>query len=225
MGVRKVAGAGKYRKSEKPWYKKKYSVKDMALKAWKGVKMMRGIINSEKKHHLTNSSGQNIDYNGTVVQLSDISQGDTISTRSGNSILAKSLYYNYNIGAVAAGTNIFCRVMVIQDTMNLGSAPAPGDVLTTVGAIHAPSSTLQITYAAQRRFKVLYDHMHRFSNGGSISGGDMGVIKLGNTHIKYTSTTGTDEGRNQLYVLFISNLVTTNLPNINFHFSLTYYDN
>ena len=47
----------KPRKRVKKWYKKKYNVLDIATKAWEGVKLLRELVNAEKKFFDQSSVG------------------------------------------------------------------------------------------------------------------------------------------------------------------------
>lgn len=200
------------------------AVKHVAKKAFLGVTALRGIINSEKKAFDVINSGTSIDYNGTVVNLSAIAQGDNYNDRTGNSILAKSLQFRYTFTADATVSTTSVRVIIFQDTMSLGTVPAPGDVLTTVGASHTICSCYSRIFSLQHRFKILYDKVQGLSNTSAQLFNASEYLPL-NDHIKYTGTAGTDEARNQLYVLFLSQRVTSNLPIVQYHSRLLYYDN
>lgn len=217
-GVRKTKGKGK------PWYSKKYSALDLAGKAWTGVKMLKGIINSEKKYHDTLISGS-VDYNGTINLLTDIDQGDTNVTRSGNSILAKSLLIRYSvIPDVSSANTSYMRVIICQDTMNLGTTPAVSDVLQNTASASAPLSHYNNQYSAQYRFKILYDKTHGLSNLQSTPAYVSEKLMV-NDHIKYTGTQGTDEGKNNIYLVLISNQVTSLLPAFSCYSRVKFYDN
>lgn len=220
-GVRKRAP-----KSRSYWYNKKYSVRDLAMKAWQGVRAVRGIVNSEKKYRDTVITG-NIDYNGAINNITDISQGDTTTTRNGNSILAKGLMVRYwckpDVASPSATSQALLRVLIVQDTMNLGTTPTVSDVLEYTGSINGVLSPYKYVNANQYRFKVLYDKTHSLNGGSANHNNDVKIVV--NDHIKYTGTAGTDEGRNQIYAIQISDQVTTNTPNFNGVFRISYYDN
>ena len=73
-----------------PAYAKARGAADLALKALSGVKMLKGIVNSEKKSYIQYVVGAS-SIAGTMNQLSVISQGDTYGTRDGASVLAKGM--------------------------------------------------------------------------------------------------------------------------------------
>ena len=65
---------------------KKYNVLDIATKAWEGVKLLRELVNAEKKFFDQSSVG-NISWNGAVIHLTNITQGDLSNQRNGKSVL------------------------------------------------------------------------------------------------------------------------------------------
>lgn len=195
----------------------------LAKAAWKGFKYVKGMINCEK-HFLDVKVADFASYSGTITPLSALSQGDNISNRIGDSVLAKYINLRYAwIGDTSTAQSI-ARVIVFQDTMSLGTIPAPGDVLNLSGlTTEAPLALLNLTYAVQGRFKILYDKTMTLCNTGSNVQATDEIIPI-NDHIKYTSTAGTDEGRNMVYLLYISNRNTQD-PALNLFSRLAYYDN
>lgn len=201
--------------------KSAWSLGKMAVK---GVQFLKNIINSEKKSFSTSQSVQNVNYNGTIFPLSQISQGDAIDERVGNSILSKALLIKYAWrGNFASEQYNHVRFMVFMDTMNTGTIPTVADVLNSIGSSNAPNSHLTRINAMQFRFKILHDEAYILCQYGESAKTKSVYIKL-DQHLKYTGTSGTDEGKNQIYVLVIGDN-NTNLPNISYISKLKYYDN
>lgn len=198
----------------------------VAKVAWKGVKFLKGIINSEKKAFDTSFSSAAVDYNGTITPITAIAQGDAINNRSGNSILAKSCKLNYSIFSPTfnASNSATARVMLVQDMMNLGTIPSVSDILISVGSSNAPISQLNRANSQQYRFKILYDKLHVFSSTGGIRSSIMQNVMI-NDHVKFTGTATTDEGKGFMYLVIISDQVTTNLINVTGTTRVFYYDN
>ena len=93
-----------------------------AYGAMRGVNMMKGIINSEKKRYdLTHSF--NISTTPAFTLLSGIAAGDDVANRQGNSILAKYLTFDYYISMNGSATRSTCRVLVFADAENTGTTP------------------------------------------------------------------------------------------------------
>lgn len=198
------------------------SAKNLATKAWQGYKYLRGMINCEKHFLDTNVAGS-VSQSGSISALSALSQGDNINARIGDSILAKYLNIRYTWVMDSTIPTTLCRLMVFQDTMSLGTIPAASDVLEVTGTPPGVVSLLKISNALQGRFKILYDKSVALSAQGPACFITDEIIPI-NDHIKYTSTAGTDEGRNMLYALFICN-VSSNLPSLTLTTRLAYYDN
>lgn len=198
------------------------SAKNLAVKALKGFRYLKGMINCEKHFSDTNVAALQ-SWSGTVTPLSALSQGDNIGNRIGDSILAKylNLRYSWIMDTVLSST--ICRLIIFQDTMSLGTIPSASDVLAVTGSAPAVLSLLNLQYAVQGRFKVLYDKTVSLNNYGGVAYATDEIIPI-NDHIKYTSTAGTDEGRNMLYALSICN-VNANDPTLTMTARLAYYDN
>lgn len=224
MAFKKKAYVRK-RKPATSWYNRKYSVGQLATKALAGVSYIKSMINAEAHYHPVTSGPNSIDYNGTLLALSSIDVGDTNATRTGNSILLKNQLINYNISMDTTVANCTVRLIVFMDTMNLGTAPAVGDVLETVGSVQATLTPLDRVYAISGRFKILSDRRFLLSNNGKNASYFKWYKTFDKTHIKYTGTSGTDEGKNQIYLIMISNLVTSNLPLVTVNSRLVFYDN
>ncbi len=214
-----------YRKGRKAFkgYLGSNNALTVAKHAMYGIKALREIVNSEKNMLDSNQPGVTVDYNGAVASVSALSQGDGIGARHGNSVLAKSLHLRLSIEGAATPHTQF-RMMMFMDTMGLGTIPSPGDVLASIGSSYSTTTNLTIINAYQFRFKILLDKVITLSENGKNIANRNFYVKL-NNHIKWTGTAGTDEGRNQLYVLYISNRVTTLLPTLQYNCRLQYYDN
>lgn len=141
------------------WYNKKYSVGDIAMKAWSAVKYMRTLINSERKLYTLQVAPAVQTYNGNVIQLTNIAQGDQQDQREGRSILINYLQLR---GLFTKGTgNDVLRYMIVRDKYQAGTAPAVDQILTTIGTSLAPYAPLEPSFAG--RFEVLDTGMVTFS--------------------------------------------------------------
>lgn len=198
------------------------SAYSLARKAYSGYKYLRGMINCEKHFLDTNVSALQ-SWSGTVYALSATSQGDNVSNRIGDSILAKYLNLRFSWIMDTSIPQSICRLIIFQDTMSLGTIPAASDVLQVTGSAPAVLSLLNLTYALQGRFKILFDKTVCLSSQANVAFATDEIIPI-NDHIKYTSTSGTDEGRNMLYALAICN-VNANDPTLTMTARLAYYDN
>lgn len=211
---------GKARKPQ-AWYEKKYNALELAGKAYSGVKYLASMINSEKYVFDASQSLQAVDNNGAVYPLSQIASGDDVNNRTGNSILAKSMYIQGNVLKQASAGASFVRFILFQDTMNQGSTPTVTDILNNTGSALAPLSPLNIDHLS--RYKILYDK--RITLNSDMSCRQYKVYKKMSSHIKFTGTAATDVYKNGLYFLIISNEALSTAPTINFTSRLRYHEN
>lgn len=209
------------RRRKSPWYSKKYSALQLAFKAARGVRYLRGLVNSEMLHKDTTFSAAAITAAGSNTHLTAVAQGDDISGRTGNSFLLRSLSYRYKIiinPSVTANTTV--TVMLVQDTQQVGdTTPAVTDVLQSANTF----SLLNASSAG--RFKILSRKSIILTpaTGGRPAVEMKGFHKL-YSHIRFNGTGTADIQKNGLYVLFISS-EATNTPTVDGTFRIGYHDN
>jgi len=199
-----------------PWYSKKYSVGDVASAAWKGVRYLKSMINVEK-HLFDQGFASTVSDTGTITHVTAIPQGDAEATRTGNSILAKYISLKGNMNMGASATRTFVRVMIVQDLFNTGTAPTIADIL---GAVNTFSP---VNVDTRDRYVVLRDRTFSLDVAGKGLFTFKWFVRL-NFHIKYTGAAGSDEYKNQLYVVLISS-EDTNVPSVSYTARLAYFDN
>lgn len=217
-----------YRKRpSKPWYKKKYSALEMAGKALTGVNYIRGLINVEKHYKTTSETAATINYGtgNNVKDLTAIAQGDEYYNRNGNSLLAKSVFVRgYCRANDTSGQNVV-RIMIVKDKMNQsGTPPTYGDMFSGAGTANAPLGSLRKDNGANVRFQILWSRMIMLNSNGRDMVPWKKYINLGNTHIKYTGSSDSDQYKNQIYLVHVSD-VNVNDPTMDFVAEVAYYDN
>lgn len=199
-----------------PWYRRKHSVMDMASAAWRGVKMLKGLVNVEK--YLFDTTYSNTTSNvGVITNVSAIAQGDGEGARTGNSILAKYLSLKGAITKNGSATTSIVRILVVKDLFNTGTAPTIADILQSVSTFDP------INQDTRDRYVILRDSKFIVATGTVTTRTFKYFIPI-NDHIKYTGSAATDEYKNQLYVITITN-EDTNLPTLNWIARLAYHDN
>lgn len=194
----------------------------MAYAAYKGVKYLKSIVNVEFKKHdsqATNTPSTS----GVISSLAAIAQGDTDQTRSGNSILAKSLYLQYTIKQHASASETFCRLVVFMDKQQISdTAPSIGDILDSTFSSQYWLAPLNNEFGVGR-FKVLADRRFAFSGNGKEAHIGKLYLKLKN-HIRYNGSTVSDIQKNGIYLLWVSS-EATNTPSVEHVARLTFTDN
>lgn len=203
-----------------PWYARKYSIGEMATNALKGVAYLKGLVNSERLYFDKNDT-VSPDYNGSITLLSGIPVGDDTGYRTGNSILARSLYLNLSATMNSSATTTIIRVVVFMDTLNTGTTPTVSNILSVVGNGYAPLCPINVD--STPRYRIMFDRKLTFSNTGTRLIRVTKYIKL-MKHIKYTGVNATDVYKNNIYVVYISDQLT-NVPAVNLCSRLGYHDN
>lgn len=189
----------------------------LANTALHGVRQLKGIINSEKKYHTVSISGA-MSSSGSVQALTAISQGDTNSTREGNSLLLKSLYLRMCITQHSSAVSTFYRLLLIKDLQQVSdTSPGVTDIISsaTIG------SGLNKSNAG--RFQVLHEFVFSTDNSKTTTRFIKKYIPQ-NFHIRYNGTTSTDIQKNGLYLVYLSDQ-GTNTPNLNATIVSSFYDN
>lgn len=208
-------------KRKTPWYRKKYNAVQLAYKAWRGVKRIRGLVNSEMLHVDKTYSSNTISGTGYVYNLTGIAQGDGINQRTGNSILLRNLTYRLKF-EINASVTVDTTIMMalVWDTQQVGdSAPA----ITDIFASATPESLLAT--GTLGRFKII---LRKHILLTPASGGRPAIV-MHNTlnlykHIRYNGVNDTDIQKNGLYLVMVGS-ESTNLPTITGTVRIGYHDN
>lgn len=212
----------KTKKEKIAWYKKKYSLWELAMKGYAGAKYISGLVNSEMFTHNVTYTSATITSSGAVTHLNAIATGDGDGSRTGNSIFQKWLSLKLQAVPNATATQNVLRCMIVIDRQQVGdTAPGVSDILDTANATY---DWLAFLNKNQRgRFTVLYDKvMHLDTTDRGIVPFKINIpLKL---HSRYNGTNATDIQKNGLYFLAISDQ-PTNGPTLQGEGRLGYHDN
>lgn len=172
--------------------------------------MIKGelLAKSEQKVQTTATLATALSSAGLVITLTQqISQGDTLSQRTGNQISLLGVETRFTlVNTNVALSPVLFRVLLFQDTQNLGVLPAVTDILQT--ASYDSFYNLQEQYQ-QKRFKILDDYMYSSCVGGSnqawVHEVKLRTARL-NTQVTYQGTANANaaNGRNAIFALIIS---------------------
>lgn len=203
-----------------PWFRRKYNAMQLASAAWRGVRYVKGLVNSEMYYH-TLLGTQNPLNVGSIISLSEIAVGDTSFTRTGNSIFARSLTFNINASQHPSSIrNTFVRMILFQDNQQIGdTAPTQSDILES----SSPLSLLKTGTAG--RFKIMKTWEFTLSTQNPAK-----VIKYYKNfrhHIRYNGVEPTDIQKGGLYLLVNSSetVISDQAPIIQYNIRLGYHDN
>lgn len=204
------------RRSQKPWYKKKYNAMEIAGKALSGVRHLKGLVNAEKMK-IDAVESATINTTGGVYQLSPIPQGDTDGSRHGNSVYARSIFGRLGLVKALAADTTFVRFMIFIDNQQTAdTTPTLTDVLESA-SVFAPLNNLTVG-----RYSIKYDKLISMSALHDATHRKI-FIPLKH-HIRYNGTASTDIQKGGIYALVISDQ-PTNVPSFTYNLRLNYYDN
>ncbi len=158
---------------------------------------------------------------GSVVNMTAIAQGDTITNRQGNKIRAKQLLVQGKIQLHASATDSHVRMVLVRD--NNGSTVAPtiaelygsaGNMLNNLLKVGDPQTN--------SRFSILWDKLVLINSDTPTKG--VHYTQSLDHHIFFTGTAGTDEGKGHIWLMIVSN-EATNDPIVNILCQVVYIDN
>lgn len=197
MPYRRKYGRRKYRRNRTSWYNKKYSVSQIARKAWGTAKYLKRVLNVEKKKHDVNLA---LTTNNSVVALNHIPQGDTDQTRDGNSLKQQSLSIKGYIQGSSTLDSLHARVIVFFDKQQVPDAnPTITDLLdpSSSNAVFAPLNNETVG-----RYKILSDK--RYSLNNAISGNavthNYSFSTALKSHARFNGPASSDIQKNGLYI-------------------------
>lgn len=222
-----------------PAVRKRYNVYAPAVKQLTSdIMYLKGLINSEPKYHIVQSTN-NFNYNGIIVPLSNIVQGDGEVNRDGNMVLPRYLSINMLFGGTeSASAPVVVRMILFRywgESTGVAGSVTPAEVLSSIGSQFAPFTHLNDDNTGskgdrQRRIEVFksklvncdqinqQDTVRKFNivmNGGNKA----------KEHIKWNSSTTAEPVSGGIYVLFISNLLSGTSAKYVLESKLTFYDN
>ena len=216
-GRRAYASAKRKYNRANQWSKTPQTPRQLALQAYKGVKYLKGLVNSEMFHR-TNSGSTTTSSTGTMTLLNGFSQNDTDNGRTGNSVLMRNVLIRLVFTQNATAISTQYRVMIVLDTQQISDTnPSVTDILESAN----PLSTLKVGNAG--RFKVLKSWMFTTDDTKSQTR-VINYYKNMQMHTRYNGTADTDIQKNGLYLVTICNQAT-NTPTMDFYWKVGYHDN
>lgn len=207
------------RRTRTPWYNRRYTALQVAKSALRATKYIRGLVNSEM-FHLDQQLmlGNNKSY---VHFIPSLAQGDTMTGRTGNSILAKSLAMNgYMIINPSVSSNTRVSLILFTDKQQVADSSV---AITTLLASNEPHSLLNTETLG--RFNIIWrkDYVLQPASSGKDTFNIKRFTPL-NFHIRYNGTGSADIQKNGLYLAMVTS-ESTNFPSIEINTRLNYHDN
>lgn len=204
-----------------PWYSKRYSVGQMAKKAWSTAKYVKSLINVEKKF-CDITSGGTTSSTGAVFCANLLALGTTYNTRTGISVKSKSWLFRLTLARAVANTSPIniVRLILFIDNENQSALPAASDVLESV-TMESPLNHLNGS-----RFRILSDRHITMSLNGT-EGRSVEIYKSLSHHMKYNNgNTGTitDIREGSIFFLLVTDQAS-NQPAFQYYSRLRFVDN
>ncbi len=203
------------------WGKADKYVANKAL--WLAKKGLR-MLNSEIKNHDVQLTNQAISTTSTISQLTNIAQGDTVSTRDGNQVKLISLDLKYTLVLNASATSTFVRVMIVHDSQTNQAIYTEGMLLDDVSGSDGIVSMLNRDN--KFRFRVLYNKVHSLFAASAKGNSFTKVHKDLVLRIRFDASTPAiaDLTSDSLSILYVSDQ-GTNTPVVTQFCRLKYVDN
>lgn len=179
---------------------KRIAYRDVAKQLYGDIMYIKSQLNSEDKYIDTTSGGYTQTNTATLVLLNGLSLGTTATTRTGQSIKAVDLQYNFVLACNTAATNSYLRVIIFRDESPNTAAPTASNLLNSGGNFLSPRNV-----AYNERFHVFYDNLFCVCVNGPSNKVECGIKSLGFHTSFNTGDTGliSDITKNSLYVLFL----------------------
>lgn len=188
----------------------------LAKQAWKGVKLLKDVVNTEYKRDDV-FIASNYDYTGTIYSpCTNISQGTAETQRIGSSLKLQNLVFRCELTRNGADANI--RLIWFWDDQNQITSSI--DLLQAAGTVYSTVSPKN--YSNRFRTKILMDRNYNLTTD-SPQKNCYATIPI-NRHVNFAANTTTIQ-TGALKLLIISDVVTSNLPAAKFFQRISFTDN
>lgn len=174
-------------------------------------KMLRGI--EKKFHDLQPITQTPTNTTGVVLNITDLDAGDTSSTRTGEKITVKTLYFKGEIIKHASATSTKVRIFLARQKNN--QIPAINGLLQS-GTINAPHN---VEY---RKLAEIFND-RTFIVDATTPKIQFNYRISKEFNIQYSGDNGTDLGANSVYLCMISS-EATNTPTVSGYSRVMYTD-
>lgn len=212
------------RKKQVSWYNKKYSTKDLALKALSAAKYLKKIINVERKNVDTTITISSLVNVWQVFSLTDVAQGLTEQDRTGLSIKLTSYSIRCFFSNISTTVSKALRVMVVQDLSDANSAaPIAADILD---AAHFQLLAHRNIASPVKSYRMLHDQNVVIGpESGSNAQRIINFDDANNQHVKFGGAGATTYQTGAIFIFFWGNDTTVNDLTVKVSSRLRYVDN
>jgi hypothetical protein len=133
----------------------------------------------------------------TVTLLTGIAQGDNVTDRDGFQVNLMDLEVNFSVSVGSTSKEDLVRVMIVRDTMNLGSTPTSSDIMNASD----PRAFLNIIPSIAKRFVVVHDEMLSLVNTSEHQIRTIRFVKrMNDIPLTFSGTGSTAVHKNAIYL-------------------------
>jgi len=193
-------------------------VAQTAVKAYTLAKSLALLINVEKKKIDTLISVSPTISSPSITHLTAIAQGNALNQRGGNSIKLQYISMKALVNYALVGSGTLTSIYIIQDLQQVSdTAPSVFDIF------ESSAGSLGVLNAANLgRFKILYKK--KVTQDG-VNARSVEQFKKLKFHVRYNGANGNDIQKSGIYLVIMTNQITTTAPLIQVHNRLAYVDN
>lgn len=211
------SGKRKYKRFNE-WSNTPQTPKALAMQALKGVRYIKGLVNSEMLHKQNTQTGITISTTGAIAHITNIGQDDTDSGRTGNSILVRNILLRIAWLQSLTANQTGVRYMLVMDKQQVSDTPpAITDILSSADII-AP-----LNDANTGRFKVLLNKVFYLDVAKERVHYREHYLKM-YQHVRYNGTASSDIQKCGIYLVVISTEPTL-APTLKYEVKVGYHDN
>ncbi len=182
------------------------------------------LINPEYKNIDANTTSSAVSTTPVITQISNVAQGDSRITRTGDSIKVSRIDVRYQAAMSSSATSSAFRIMLVLDTQTNGAIYSSGNLIQDTTATDAILSFNNLDNRA--RFRVLYDKQHYMSdNGNQWARGEIHITPK-DMHLIYGGNSGdiTDLNTKSLSLFSVLD-EPTNVPALSIRSRVRFLDN
>lgn len=192
-----------------------------ARKALGLAKYVKSLVNVEFKYHDAGVTGS-LSTTPSITYITQIAQGDSSSTRDGNSVKLKSLDLRAKFTGNTSAEATYCRFIVGIDKLHSGTnVTVAGATDNSLLGVQDPCSQRDLNN--KKRFIILMDKVVHFSNNSQETR-YFKLFKNFNMKMEYNGTGASDMRSNHLFVMAFSDQAT-NTPTWQYRSRVRFLDN
>lgn len=194
----------------------------LAKRTAAGLNEIRKFINIEEKV-IDTSFSATVSYNASITSVTQVAQGLDINNRVGDSMRLQHLELRWTTNGDTGAFTTAVRVLMIRDLDGYGTIPANTDMFQFTGSVNSVNSP--INRLNLNRFSVLYDETVTLSNAGPAQCVGS-FLSSHQGHVRYlgTAANAASDGKGTIYIVCMSDRVTTLLPTVNWGMRVTFTD-